>query len=769
MKTIKNNILKLLISISLLLSVQFSIAATSTFTAVQDGPWDDPATWGETTNTPSSGDIVYINYTVTVDALSLRDGEIYIDGGNLTISGDLDLKGNTYFEITNGGILNIGGDMSNGGSVIFNIIDGSIDIAGNFENSGSAELAVGESGSMDVGLDFSNTGSGDIVVDGAISVAGDLENKNPSKITGTGTLIVDGTITDYGGIGGNLLSPSFHAINNGDWNTLGVWSDTQGGASCNCIPSSSKDVVTIDGFTVDIATTAEVGEITVSETATLNIQAGFSLVVNGTTSINGSFNLLTNTITASAFINKGNITYGLNSKVKTRLALKANEFNYISSCYLNSPTDSINYARGALNPNVYNYNETVADHWGTDGDDDGDDSNNFSGWVAPTTEMGTAQGFAVYVPYIYYVELSGDEFLTGNLTKDITNTDTGNPNYDGWNLIGNPYPSGLDLHQFITDNVDPVNFNPLNFDGNAYVWDDDNTSGSDYASLDYIQINLIDVIGGNGSTFSGHLQANQGFFIKATDPNNTVVFNDAMRSTGTTTLVTAKSGTKNGTVERFKFFVESENKKIYNESSIGFIENATEGVDFGYDGLKKKGNPSIALYSLINENHYGIQGLAPIIEETEVELGLDLSTGGNYTFNVKENSLNPNITVFLKDKELNTEVEVSKNKSYNFTEIKGSSTNRFTLVFKTTNVTTAVEDRINTNEYTVYANKRTLFVNTNNENIEVSVSNLLGQKLSQHYLSNNLKTIQLPEANQVYLIRIKNEQNQISTYKVISK
>src|SRR5690606_16557653 len=53
-----------------------------------------------------------------------------------------------------------------------------------------------------------------------------------------------------------------------------------------------------------------------------------------------------------------------------------------------------------------------------------------------------------------------------------------NQNY----LIGNPYPSALDGHKFIEDNINSSNGNP--FDGSIYFWD--HYGGSSHILKEYV-------------------------------------------------------------------------------------------------------------------------------------------------------------------------------------------------------------------------------------------------------------------------------------------
>lgn len=105
----------------LLLGILFPLWTWSTnFTSVQDGPWNDPATWGGTgiPNVTSSsawpGDNVVINHAVSYDGSLTTDkmSSIAING-SLAISGDLNLaNGNTSTFILDPGAQLSAGDIT---------------------------------------------------------------------------------------------------------------------------------------------------------------------------------------------------------------------------------------------------------------------------------------------------------------------------------------------------------------------------------------------------------------------------------------------------------------------------------------------------------------------------------------------------------------------------------------------------------------------------------------------------------------------------------
>lgn len=741
-----------------------------------------------------------------------NDG-IFIQGGELIIYNDYTNKGNSNFTITDGGKLTILGQFKNTGSATFNVDNGDISISEDFINQGGSEIVIGKNGTMDIGGDFQNSSdavvngdisisgnltnsgggdisvgssgtisvaqdfvnSADIVIDGNMDVGGIIENNWGGTGTGTGTVSVGSEIEgkNPAGFDANLLSivSKIYAIAAGNWSNTDNWSNSQGGASCNCTPQSGNSVYTED-FNIDVDVVTTVKSIVISENSVLNIKPNAALTVNGSVELNGELILRSDATSSASFIDNDKISYGANAKFKTRLLLVANQFNYISSSYTNSPSDSIKYFRGVLNPNVYGFDESAADYWALNVGEE-NDANAFLGWVAPSATMLPGIGFAAWVPNNYYVELTGNALTTGKQTVEITETlhpsITNNTLFDGWNLVGNPYPAGLDLASFIS-----VNTGTAKSDGNVYVWDDNGSNG-DYSSLDYIQVNVVGSIDNTkGETFSGVIKANQAFFVKAVNPVSTLVFENTMRTSGGQTFAKSsiKTSGKTENIDRFKFYIESTNGKLYNESLIAFAENASEDVDLGYDGLKRKGNADIALYSLINGNHYGIQTL-PFSEKITVPVGFDIAQNGSFVLGIdeEENTLPVDKTVFLKDNYTGNEVELKAGEIYTFEASAGANPDRFTLIFTRSDVTSVQNKEIEDNFNVFSGNKKITIqdISTDNRKTKmVQISDLTGKIIHQKQFSNKKGEFGVPTGNQIYFVRI-TEGSKISTYKVFVK
>ena len=147
-------------------------------------------------------------------------------------------------------------------------------------------------------------------------------------------------------------------------------------------------------------------------------------------------------------------------------------------------------------------------------------NNSIPGWEYFSTTssgiMGSGDGFAVLVS-------SGDVFFTGTMPvgpidKSLTQ------GKDGWNLIGNPYPSYL----AINNSANATNFldaNSSNISSNysgIYLWDVANQNSS------------IKVV--NQATDSYDMAPGQGFFVNVNSDGNSVSFTKEMQSHQTTEI-----------------------------------------------------------------------------------------------------------------------------------------------------------------------------------------------------------------------------------------
>ncbi|MCF8256448.1 MAG: hypothetical protein K9J06_02785 [Flavobacteriales bacterium] len=334
--------------------------------------------------------------------------------------------------------------------------------------------------------------------------------------------------------------------------------------------------------TVNILT-ASVNDIEIETGATLTVTSGNALTVegaltnDGTVYVNNAGSLVQTT---------GSDLFGSGQFQLQRVG--SSVYDYWSSP-ISSATPNF------LGTTVYQFDPSTgtADH----GDDAFD-----PGWVAPGATMTPGKGFAAYG--------AGTKTFIGivnNGPVDIGVTAHPLPNVS-YNLIGNPYPCGVDVNTFLTAN------SALLATGAIYLWDDPGTNT--YVTGDYATRNGTGgTAGGGGHTPTHIIGTAQGFKVQV-NGNGNINFTNAMRTTGNSPML----------------FRQSQNQRLwlsalsagnrFNQTLIGFMEDGTDGVDWLYDAPKLNPVGQLSLYSSLNDEPYAIQGFGPLGAGRVVPLGL---------------------------------------------------------------------------------------------------------------------------------------------------
>jgi endonuclease I len=315
-----------------------------------------------------------------------------------------------------------------------------------------------------------------------------------------------------------------------------------------------------------------------------------------------------------------------------------------------------------------------------------------------------------------------------------------------FNLIGNPYPSALDIDLFLTH---PANQSVVN--GTVYLWNHNTAigaqnqggSGLNYSSNDYAKYNLTGGVrttsSGTGSVIpSGTIASGQGFFIEANSAapagNYTAVFNNTMRITGENNqFFRAAPLTANvvASVEKNRMWVSISNQEgAFNETLIGYLSGATNSFDSMYDGkMFPAGNP-VSIYSIQGENLLSIQGRAlPFAVSDTVPLGYNCSLAGNYTIKIENTDgfFASMGEVYLKDADLNL-VHNLKDGPYHYSTNAGTFNSRFEILYQNTlGQNSSLYDQ---NQVVVYNSNDSVLVSAGESLIEqVKVYDLNGRLL----------------------------------------
>ena len=576
-----------------------------------------------------------------------------------------------------------------------------------------------------------------------------------------------------------------------NWNNPENWKPYGVPTALNCVIVPENTVISGTNYY------AYAKNVTVKSTGTFEIQAGNNLTVNDWIHVNtaGVFDVKNNAslVQKSDDANVGNV----------RIERITQPMNYYDYTYWNSPvTLSSGFTLGSLSPqttsDIWSYNPTVSGGCGN--------------WVSlnSSTIMDPTKGYIVKAP---------DTFSSNPSTKvTYTATFVGTPNNgpiftpiskgtnanmggmvadedDEWNLIGNPYPSGIDAKKLLNY---PGNSSVI--DGTIYIWTHIPTPTnsapdpfygdyvSHYTSDDYATFNRTGATGTassatNGATTpSGYIATGQSFFVKAapTMANGTtknVTFDNSMRIAGKNSdFHKIRNNDKTATEEKHRIWLNlTNNSGAFSQTLIGYVTDATQGLDRGFDGESFGGN-NVTFYSIIPEAKLSIQGRAlPFDASDMVILGYKAAKKGNYSIRIDHiEGLFVNESIYLEDKQLNVTHDL-KLKPYVFSTGVGDFNNRFVLKYggKTLGMD---ENSINNDELKIsyIQNSNILLINNilSNDAVEkVALFNILGQSVSSWKIENqDQQNIQIPIKSMdsgIYIAKLKTSRGELSTKIVV--
>ncbi|MFD0962667.1 choice-of-anchor L domain-containing protein [Pseudofulvibacter geojedonensis] len=318
-------------------------------------------------------------------------------------------------------------------------------------------------------------------------------------------------------------------------------------------------------------------------------------------------------------------------------------------------------------------------------------------------------------------------------------------------LLGNPYASALDAHAFINDNIGG---NPSTT-GALYFWEHwgGNSHNLDAYEGGYSSLNLTGhvmavsdpMVSSNGSGTivpKRYIPVGQGFMVYGDSDGGTVEFNNGQRafekeSGGNSTFVRASeevstSSTSEESIDRVYFHFTTPEGTV-RQLLLGVKEGLTQEIDYGYDAKRFNEQHTDCGWK-ITEEPYVIQGIGLIHEGLELPLSINVGTSGLCKFNVSSLAdLDENIDVYFKDSELQTETRLEQNIAAEFTLDTGVYNNRFSVVFRTSEILNIDDEEFTPEDMVVYYNAQLGAISINNSKpfnaSNIKVYNILGQEV----------------------------------------
>jgi endo-1,4-beta-xylanase len=286
------------------------------------------------------------------------------------------------------------------------------------------------------------------------------------------------------------------------------------------------------------------------------------------------------------------------------------------------------------------------------------------GWVSPTslTDVLTAgNGVTVNIGASETVDFQGT-LNTGDFVVTILSSRVTYPTDGGWRLLGNPYPSPLNLSLVAND---------LYLMENAmYTY----SSTSQYTGQYRSYVNRV----GNST-----LPMGQGFFMRvgAGNSNGTVTFRNSQRLTMPTTAATFQRTTAE-TRPLVQLTLQGAGSSLLDETTVYFEQGATSGFDTAYDAEKLSNPNGLNLASVTAGVSQAINGLPLLSGPTTVPLTVGVPTTGTYTLQAATLVNLNGKSVYLLDALTGQQIDLKQQSSYSFSASNAALiAGRFSLVF----------------------------------------------------------------------------------------
>ena len=325
-----------------------------------------------------------------------------------------------------------------------------------------------------------------------------------------------------------------------------------------------------------------------------------------------------------------------------------------SGVIYDNPSDATQYVYGPFNNNTGAYVQY-------DSDTDGDETMDAGLGFRTGTDSGATLAFT-------------GTFETSNVTKAISNANNGGQ-YERWNLIGNPFPSYLDLYHFFDDNDSNIESGTYNA---VYAYDGDDSNGSVWTTYNLSNVTALGQY---------YIAPGQAFFVAASGSANVGFDTDMQSTAGTDDFL---PGERRPNDDSFAQNASSSNSKIslalsfddskYAATDIYLNTKASSGLDVGYDaGTFANQAGSLGLYSFLADGSHpetklAIQAVSNNISDPVViPLGVNAQSGIDYTIKLKERPQQEGVFIYLKDK-LDNSMTLLTDEDYSFntsTDLQG--------------------------------------------------------------------------------------------------
>lgn len=306
------------------------------------------------------------------------------------------------------------------------------------------------------------------------------------------------------------------------------------------------------------------------------------------------------------------------------------------------------------------------------------------------------------------------------------------PNYTpGWNLIGNPYPSNLDLVLFYNSGGNNSKISPT-----FKFWDNRNNTiysqqGSGYSGPSYATFNVTSGSGGTGTAASGsriptrYVKPGLAFMTQALSTANgqTIHFNNDYRAKGTAVDFHGKPGEE---VEDDRFWLMLTSPTGV-EMTAAVVYFANGNNDYAPDD-SDYANVSDEIYTILGDHKLIIQGKAPFEDTDVLPIGINTFRNGAYKIGIyeKEGKFAGDQPIYLKDKVTGILTDLTLG-DYTFDVQAGVTDARFEIVYKSGLV--LATDASTSTAFQIYRDGQDFVVKSGEELQAIEIYDMAGRML----------------------------------------
>jgi hypothetical protein len=405
----------------------------------------------------------------------------------------------------------------------------------------------------------------------------------------------------------------------------------------------------------------------------------------------------------------------------------------VSSASINELVDDINVSLSGPTPTLYYYDETVqSDH-------------SIDGWEAPISLshlMSPGTGLTAYFDATNGVTVDIEGAANaGNICVSLNSTPpiipyVGNCPPDGWNLVGNPYPSPIDY-----DALMGLSSTSSDVENALYLWDPNTRTYLSY-------INGVS----SPASFGGIIPSMQAFWVRTSASAN-LCFENTIRISDPNAATNDfyKSATMNDPLLRLTI----NGQGLADEAVFRFAEDATNGYDNKFDArvLRDIQDADIELASQTSQGLLKINSLPELVADPVViPLMTEIKTAGNYQISIAQfDNFGTKDKVYLVDHVLNIVHEL--NIPYSFSSLANGSASRFSVrVVPDASTSFEQVEHKSMRVFKCQADVLCFDMKTMNNNDQVvKIFNTLGQ---------NIHTVKLEAGQQMYQLSLPNLKEQ---------